>query len=229
MEIQRLCTVTHDDEQEIILRLYAAPIADELPRGERYRYAHFTALDLLSAALAEDWRIFNCRIIREENGKPKLVHPRLFVNISHCQGLAICGISTVPIGVDAEPPRSIKERMISRICAENEISFLLQSKNPQYDFSRLWTLKEAYGKCTGDGIRLPLATIAFDCSGDTIRFLHRDSSDYAFLQLLLPKEYTAAVCLSGAPENMNILYHLTNISLYGSDRFTKGAIAYAEY
>ena len=228
MEIQRLCTVTHGDENNVILRLYAAPIPENLPRGESHRYAHFTGLELLSAALAKDWELSHCRMIREESGKPKLLHPRLFVNISHCRGLAVCGISYMPIGVDVESPRIIKERMLPRICAEKEADFLQKSAHPQKDFSRLWTLKEAYGKCTGDGIRLPLSTIAFGCSGDTIDFLHENASDYDFLQLLLPKEYTAAVCMTHIRKNMRILYHIADAVVYGSNTFPKGAISYAE-
>lgn len=229
MEMQRICTVIHGDDQKCILRLYASPIPQDIPRGEQYRCSHFAALDLLSAALAADWGLPHCRVTKDEKGKPMLMHPRLFMNLSHCRGLAVCGIATVPIGVDAEPPRELKERMIPRICAETEAAYLLQSLHPQKDFSRLWTLKEAYGKCTGDGIRLPLASIAFDCSGERIDFLHPSAGNHAFLQVLLPKDLTAAVCMAQPPHNMHVFCHTSAARLYGSHHFPEGAISYAEY
>lgn len=229
MKVQRICTIIDGNDQKCILRLYLAPIPQDLPRGEQYRYSHFFALELLSAALAADWALPHCRIARDEKGKPMLMHPQLYMNLSHCRGLAACGIATVPIGVDAEPPRAFKEHMLPRICAKREIKYLQQSQHPQKDFSRLWTLKEAYGKCTGAGIRLPLASIAFDCSGETIDFLHPAAEDHAFLQFLLPEDRTVAVCLAKPPNNLRVCCDLPAASLYSSHHFPKGAISYAEY
>lgn len=209
-----------------MLRLYAAPLHEDIPRGQKNRIAHLTALDLLSAALAADWHLPHCRMLRDAQGKPYLADVPLFVNISHCKGLAICAVAALPVGVDCESPRMAKESTIAKVCSGAEQSFLGASAHKPYDFSRLWTLKEAYGKCIGAGIRLPLAEIAFTISGDTIAFCHPQGDAYAFLQLLLPDAHMAAICIPNSHGVQQIQYHLPRIQVCKSQHLPKGVFCH---
>lgn len=225
MRIQRLCTAC-DAVGKLVFGLYACPLSEGLPRERRHTHAHFTALELLSAALAEDWGLPHCRLERDEKGKPVLMQPDMYVNLSHSRTMAVCGIATVPLGVDCESPRRIKDSALQRVCAENERQLLRQSSDPAYDFSRLWTLKEAYGKCIGEGIRMPLARAAFELSHETLRFLHPHSGEYDFLQLLLPEKTVVSVCVRRSLPPMKICCH-ENLSIIGSEAFPKGVFYYA--
>lgn len=207
--VTRLCTLLSEDGQTALLRLYAMPLAADLPRNSARQDAHFHALELLSAALARDWGLSHCRLERDANGKPRLVHPCLFVNLTHCKGLAVCAVANTTVGVDAETPRQVKERTIARVCSLQEQQMLAQSTMPAFDFSRLWTLKEAYAKCVGEGIRLPFKQLSFAYAAKTIRFTHPQADRHSFLQLLLAENtavpYAVAVCMQNLPASCRII------------------------
>lgn len=225
MRIQRLCTA-HDHHGRLALGLYACPLSEDLPREKRHTYAHFAALELLSAALAEDWGLHHCRMVRDAKGKPMLVCSGVHVNLSHSRKMAVCGIALTPLGVDCEGPRQVKSATVQRVCAESEQQLLLQSEEPAYDFARLWTLKEAYGKCTGEGIRMPLTHAEFDFSHEMLRFLHTQKEAYGFLQLLLPEKTVVSVCMQQPFSPMKI-HCREGISVMGSESFPRGVFCYA--
>lgn len=220
--MQRLCTLVGTDH-ELLLRVYATPLNEDIPKGQKNRIFHLTALDLLSAALAADWHQPHCRMLRDAQGKPYLADILPFVNISHCRGLAVCAVAALPVGTDCESPRAIKDNTITRVCSSAEQSFLAASAHKPYDFLRLWTLKESYGKCIGAGIRLPLAEIAFAVRNDTITFCHPQGDAYAFLQLLLPDAHIVAICIPNSHTVQRIEYHLPQMQVYGSRHLPKGA------
>ncbi len=220
--MQRICTMIGADDKPL-LRLYAAPIPEDIPRGRKNRVSHLVALDLLSTALAADWHLPHCRLLRDANGKPYLADVPLFVNLSHCKELAICAVAAVPVGVDCESPRVVKESTVTRICSSAEQAFLNESADMPYDFSRLWTLKESYGKCIGAGIRLPLAEIAFAIHGDTLDFCHPQQNAYAFLQLLLPNDHIASVCMPQSHTVQQMQYHLPQMQICSTQNLPKGA------
>ncbi len=232
--VTRLCTLSTEDEQTPLLRLYAMPLAADLPRGSAKRYAHLHALELLSSALAEDWSLPHCCLERDANGKPRLLHPKLFVNLTHCRGLAVCAVATAPVGVDAEAPRPIRDRTIARVCSAKEQQALAQSPMPAFDFLRLWTLKEAYAKCVGEGIRLPFAQLSFAYDAKAIRFTHPKAEQYSFLQMILAENttvpYAVAVCIQNLPAPCRIITEWESEIAYSDSLYwKKGGSADAEY
>lgn len=99
-------------------------------------------------------------------GKPFLPdHPEIFFNITHCKGLAACAFHHHPIGIDAELPGYFPEILIRRALAEPEQQILqVRGRTPalrQEWFYRLWTLKEAYVKCSGTGVDTDLTAFSF--------------------------------------------------------------------
>lgn len=87
-------------------------------------------------------------------GKPMLKNQAsVQYNISHCRSVVACGVHHSPIGVDVECTRKVSHSLIKRVCSHDEQYLLSQSHNPEKEFARLWTRKEAYVKYIGDGIR----------------------------------------------------------------------------
>lgn len=177
--IRRLCAIKIGAREEI--RVYCG----EIPPDESHRRQHFEALELLSAVCEKYDGEKNLRIRRDENGKPQLIHPTMHMNLAHCKGLVVCAVGYRAVGVDAEFPRPIRDSLISRICSPKEASAISAAKQKDLMFSRLWTLKEAYGKWEGGGIRLPLSELSFSLSEDSIVFDHPDQDNVSFFQLML--------------------------------------------
>ena len=89
-----------------------------------------------------------------EHGKPSIVgHPDIFFNMSHCKEAAICVLSDKPVGVDIESMRRYRESLARYTMNDEEMAQILQAERPDMEFTRLWTLKEAVLKRSGEGIR----------------------------------------------------------------------------
>ena len=179
--------------QTLVFRVYAAEIP-EAERKQAHRAEHFAALELLSAALQKDFSVSHARIHRTGLEKPCLLHGFLHFSISHCRGLAVCAAGRLPIGIDAEPPRAVKEHLLGKVCMPEEAAQITAAADSAREFSRFWTLKEAYAKYTGAGIRTPFDTLGFSLENG-IRFLHPDAEKLQFYQLTRGGTHTVSVCL----------------------------------
>ena len=88
-----------------------------------------------------------------EHGKPSIIgHPDIHFNLSHCREGVICAMSEQPIGVDIESIREYKESLVRYTMNDQEVQQILQAERPEVEFIRLWTMKEAVLKLTGQGI-----------------------------------------------------------------------------
>lgn len=191
-----------ESTQELMLRVYAAEIP-ETGRRQTHRASHFEALDLLGAALAKDFGVSHAVIHRVGLGKPKLMHDFLYMNLSHCKGLAVAAVGKMPLGVDAEPPRAVRDVLMQKVCAPEEIRLIHAEENQNSAFSRFWTLKEAYAKYTGEGIRLPFAALRFSFGSEgQIIFHHPDAAQVRFWQRRDVSGCTVSLCL---PDDAGII------------------------
>lgn len=108
---------------------------------------------LLLYALRENYGITNPQIAYGTNGKPYLIdRPDIHFNISHCPKGCICAVSDRGIGVDIQDIRPFSWDIARRVCCENELRLLQDNKDKSRMFTRIWTMKESYGKMTGEGI-----------------------------------------------------------------------------
>ena len=108
------------------------------------------------------------------HGKPYLVnYPALHFNLSHCaQGVAVAVSDESPVGIDIECRRAVSKALIRRVCNDDEMNEIHQSADPESEFLRIWTRKEALLKYLGTGIACnlqPLLTVThLDSLGVTI-------------------------------------------------------------
>lgn len=162
---------------------------ETLKRPEQHKIAYA----LLSEALEKHFGITGFTIEKNEKGKPFLAeYPDVHFNISHCDGLAVCGISSGEIGVDAELIRGFSQKVMTRIFSEEEQSLISSSENPDTDFFRIWTLKESLCKFTGDGIFSGLSEYSFDISRDEP--VCPKAADKIFTQKIIEKKWVVSVC-----------------------------------
>lgn len=88
-----------------------------------------------------------------EHGKPSIIgHEDIHFNLSHCKTAVACAISDKPIGIDIESIRPAKETVIRYAMNDAETQRIMESSNPDLEFTRLWTMKESVLKLTGEGI-----------------------------------------------------------------------------
>lgn len=89
-------------------------------------------------------------------GKPLITcKENAFFNISHSGNMVVCAVSEHKVGVDIEKIQCFEENVLNCVFLENEISKIrIHSLNPNYDYKKLWTIKESLVKCKGLGFSL---------------------------------------------------------------------------
>ena len=179
--------------QKLVFRVYAEVLPDTGKR-QKHRDAHFAALDLLGAALAKDFGVRHAVIRRVGLGKPQLIHDFLHINISHCRGMAVAAAGTVPLGVDAEVPRTVRDSLLEKVCTAEEIAQIKAADDENHMFARFWTLKEAYAKYTGEGIGLDFSTLGFSLV-ENIIFHHPNAGNVRFYQSKPDLQTVVSLCV----------------------------------
>ncbi|WP_094752130.1 4'-phosphopantetheinyl transferase family protein [Psychromonas sp. CD1] len=166
---------------------------DERKKVNRYRLPQAQNIALLTRAFirlilsqyetqsASQW-VFSISPL----GKPEVTntkHPLRF-NLSHNNNLIICAITLInDIGCDIENlerkinAKSITQRYFSTY-EQQQLNTLPQNQQNAF-FFKLWTLKEAFVKATGQGLAQGLNTFSFDLSSYTEQEKHISLSFHA--------------------------------------------------
>ena len=149
--------MTQCSEQEIARLL---PIVSPQRREQALRYTHtfgqfccLKSYEMLTVLLASTPYTLHPTpsFLYNEYGAPYLENGPYF-SISHCkQGIAVA-VSETPIGIDIETIRPLNEGLVRKTMNDVEQTHILSSLNPEIEFIRLWTRKEAYVKMQGTGI-----------------------------------------------------------------------------
>lgn len=94
------------------------------------------------------------------HGKPVLVgRPEIHFNLSHCREAVVCALSDRPVGIDVEAVSHYKESVARYTMNERELREILEAERPDVAFTRLWTMKEAFLKLSGEGLRDDLKSV----------------------------------------------------------------------
>ena len=100
----------------------------------------------------------------KEHGKPYAKDLTVEFNISHSGNIVVCAVNGKQIGIDIEQIRPIDITVAKRICTDEELLYLFAhipieeyfiytiDSEILTRFFELWTTKEAYGKCMGNGL-----------------------------------------------------------------------------
>ena len=185
-------------------------------RFEKHRRQCLAARALLRTVLSHhapvapgDWRFGAAT-----NGKPFITGPAaqagLHFNLAHTHGLVVCAVSHghARLGVDVEAldrGASAAEIADSHF-SPDEITQLrrMPAEHHQHAFMRLWTLKEAFIKATGEGLSTPLAQFGFEIDpapvdqpvSVPVRFhapLQEDAAQWRFVQWGLRGHFAVAL------------------------------------
>lgn len=139
------------------MKLYATYLSSAEKTAE-----HAAAHALLALAVQEQYQMPLPEIQTGAHGKPFFpAYPELHFNLSHCQRLAVCGLDSHPLGIDAEPIRALRPGVLRRAFSPEERTLVEAAAYPDEAFFRLWTKKESLVKALGIGISYPLHTVCF--------------------------------------------------------------------
>lgn len=110
---------------------------------------------LLLTQLYRDETGCDCpNILTAPMGKPCFEASPLHFSISHTKRHAFCVLSSRPVGIDAEEKdRQIDLRLAKKILSPQELVRFAAWPDPRDALLRLWVLKEAAVKLTGEGLR----------------------------------------------------------------------------
>ena len=140
----------------------ALPLPSEQRREQCLKFKHeqgrktcAAAYLLLCEGLRKEYGIEQPPVFEYgEHGKPAIVgHPEIYFNMSHCKEAAICVLSDKPVGIDIESIRRYSESLARYTMNDAEMTLIERAERPEVEFIRLWTLKEAVLKLSGEGIR----------------------------------------------------------------------------
>jgi 4'-phosphopantetheinyl transferase len=136
-------------------------------RYELGRQTCAAAYLLLCQGLREGYGITEAPVFDYgEHGKPVIVgHPDIHFNLSHCREAAVCVVADHPVGIDVESFREYRESLVNYVMNDDEQLLIRQSTNPVVEFTRLWTMKEAVLKLSGEGLRNDMKGVLTDFAG----------------------------------------------------------------
>ena len=87
-------------------------------------------------------------------GKPYFPDSPWYFSISHTKNHAFCALAPFPLGMDAEEmDRNINPKLADKVLSEREKLRFQGYPDKNDAFLRLWVLKEASVKLTGEGLQ----------------------------------------------------------------------------
>ncbi len=160
--------------------------------NQKARYESMAAALLVRKVLGLSEEEFqSCREEKGPMGKPLLYgadEKKLpLFNLSHSVGylaLAISNQEDMPVGIDLETKDDKELRVSRRMFTQMEYEWIQNAANPQKEFRRVWTEKESFLKCTGQGISVKLSS--FHVNRDSGKV---ESDGYTFQDSPFGKEY----------------------------------------
>ena len=88
-----------------------------------------------------------------ERGKPFFENDPLHFSITHTRQHVFCALSDKPVGIDAEQlERPVNLKLADKILSPAERAQFDLAPDQRTALLRFWVLKEALGKCSGQGI-----------------------------------------------------------------------------
>ena len=121
----------------------------------RPRQISLLAKQKLLSIIKEKGLSFDTTIAVEERGKPFFLYNKnLHFSISHTKSHIAIALHDKAIGIDIENTRRCNLNLAKRYFHSEEYNYLYSLPKEEQDeaFTKIWTQKEAYVKCTGEGI-----------------------------------------------------------------------------
>lgn len=198
LDIQDFIGESNQNTKEAFLNKYMPTVSHQ--RQEKVRSFYFTddkirslaAYLLISRALSENYAVEGVlEFAVGHNGKPYLKNYKdIFFNISHCKNFVACIVGEAEVGIDIQDPFPFDQDIANYICSKEELKTLANGNtmNNKKQLNRIWVLKEAYIKFTGEGLLADLKKIDFSSKEKQ----NRQETMLVFKETAL---YNLAICI----------------------------------
>ena len=175
------------------------------------REQSFLAYSLLAEMLLTYCGVFMSELQMEfgKFGKPYFPGSNISFSVSHTEGAVLCSISDSEIGSDIEFADKVYTKITEKCFTPREAKFSDSPKN----FYTVWTLKEAYLKYTGTGIRQPMREIEFSLNKEHKCTVSGSKSNVLFETFYIGG-YVISVC---ANEKVSPIHVITDPGLTHPD------------
>ena len=115
---------------------------------------HAAGRRLLAALYRQKRGCDHPQIAVASRGKPYFPGNDVHFSITHTREHAFCILSPVPVGIDAEEmDRPARLTLADKVLSAQERAAYDRSEDKAQAFLKLWVLKEAAAKCSGEGLR----------------------------------------------------------------------------
>ena len=168
--------------QDSWTRLFDTLPEKDRERIGRYRFDADRIRGTLGAAMirhfaGETFPGEEIRIERTEHGKPYLYgHEGFEFSLSHSGDMVVLAVSGKPVGADVEIVKGKDWRMFHRFLSEDEMKMIETSREPEERFFEVWTVREAFSKEEGQGLRILDEAFAVDY--DRREIVYKDKTLY---------------------------------------------------
>ena len=113
------------------------------------------------------------QILVAERGKPCFARGGWHFSVSHTKRYVFCALSRKPVGIDAEEmDRTVRLFIAPKILSDSEYTRFLGVEDKRLALLKLWVLKEAQGKLTGEGIRFHPTHTNFSLDDPRVTIMH---------------------------------------------------------
>ncbi len=141
----------------------------------------------------------------DKHGKPYFVNSDLKFNLSHSGRFVVAAVSDYEVGIDIQKKKADKHRIAEKNFLQGECAYINAGANDEerhQRFCEIWTLKEAYLKNIGMGLRKPLNSfeIMFRPEGPVIK----NETEYKCSQFMMNDKYIVSVCRDVNDEGFEI-------------------------
>ena len=190
--------------------IYWRTMEEGLKKAEQTAFARTLLLD----ALRKEYGITRLpEITRTPYGKPYFLnYPELYFNYSHSKHAAACVLSRQAVGIDLEQIRNYSEKTAQRFCSQGEWSWLQRQPDLNKAWIQIWTMKEAWLKYRGTGLRVDLRDLDFTAALENasaqkeITVLEHGQMHTACMYSYFIEDFWMSVC--GKEKNNNHMLHL---------------------
>lgn len=157
---------------------------------------------LVRFAIQEELKsgIVNMTFKKNKYGKPYIKeYPKFNFNISHSGDFVVCATDDKFVGIDVEEVKHIEYEEIARsFFTTIECNYIINENlsNQLNRFYQIWTLKESYIKCRGQGLSIPLKSFSIDIDEyENIKvIINNENTEYRFKNFDIASGYKMAVC-----------------------------------